>query len=421
MIKSMVAKHAIWPKEEDIIFSLSERAQRAENLYNKENVINATIGVLVDDNGKLVAFNSVYDEYKNLENTLIAPYAQIAGQKNYIESVKKACFKNHMPEGYIKVVASPGGTGSIKMAIFNYTNEKESILTPDWYWGPYKVISEEINRKIVNYDFFDENGNFNFKSFKNQFINLSEKQERIFTIFNTPAHNPTGYTISNKEWDDILNLCKETSNEKKIILFIDIAYIDFSGSEGNDTREFFEKFSNLPENIIVIVGYSMSKGYTAYGMRSGACICISSNKEIADEFYYSCSHSARANWSNCNRGAMELLSTIVDNDKKLKAYELERDSYKDLLKERAKAFVEEANNINLNILPYRDGFFISIPCENPIEVCEKAIESNLFMIPLKMGIRFAVCAVNKEKCKKAPKIIKEAIEFVNMQDKINLK
>ncbi|EPZ60028.1 putative aspartate aminotransferase domain protein [[Clostridium] sordellii ATCC 9714] len=64
MIKSMVAKHAIWPKEEDIIFSLSERAQRAENLYNKENVINATIGVLVDDNGKLVAFNSVYDEYR---------------------------------------------------------------------------------------------------------------------------------------------------------------------------------------------------------------------------------------------------------------------------------------------------------------------------------------------------------------------
>lgn len=415
MGKSMVAEHAIWPKEEDIIFSLSERAQTDEKLCGIENIINATIGALVDDKGKLITLKSVYDEYKNLDNTLIAPYAQIAGQKNYIEAVKKACFKEYMPSENIRVVASPGGTGSIKMAVFNYTNENEAILVPNWYWGPYKVISEEINRKIVNYELFDQYGNFNFSSFKNQFLNLSNNQNRIFTIFNTPAHNPTGYTVTDEEWDRILNLCKDVSveNEKKIVLFIDIAYIDFSGTDGSDTRQFFKKFSNLPENILIIIGYSMSKGYTAYGMRSGACICISSNKDIADEFYYSCSHSARANWSNCNRGAMELLTIIMNDEEKLKKYEEERNNYKSLLKERAKSFVDEAKDINLEILPYRDGFFISVPCENPIEVCEKAIESKLYMIPLKMGVRFAVCAVSKEKCKKSPRIIKEAIDFVN--------
>lgn len=415
MGKSMVAEHAIWPKEEDIIFSLSERAQTDEKLCGIENIINATIGALVDDKGKLITLKSVYDEYKNLDNTLIAPYAQIAGQKNYIEAVKKACFKEYMPSENIRVVASPGGTGSIKMAVFNYTNENEAILVPNWYWGPYKVISEEINRKIVNYELFDQYGNFNFSSFKNQFLNLSNNQNRIFTIFNTPAHNPTGYTVTDEEWDRILNLCKDVSveNEKKIVLFIDIAYIDFSGTDGSDTRQFFKKFSNLPEDILIIIGYSMSKGYTAYGMRSGACICISSNKDIADEFYYSCSHSARANWSNCNRGAMELLTIIMNDEEKLKKYEEERNNYKSLLKERAKSFVDEAKDINLEILPYRDGFFISVPCENPIEVCEKAIESKLYMIPLKMGVRFAVCAVSKEKCKKSPRIIKEAIDFVN--------
>ena len=415
MGKSMVAEHAIWPKEEDIIFSLSERAQIDEKLCGIENIINATIGALVDDKGKLITLKSVYDEYKNLDNDLIAPYAQIAGQKNYIEAVKKACFKDYMPNGNIRVVASPCGTGSIKMAIFNYTNENEAILVPNWYWGPYKVISEEINRKIENYELFDEEGNFNFNSFKNQFLNLSKNQNQIFTIFNTPAHNPTGYTVTDDEWDKILGLCKDVSleDEKKIVLFIDIAYIDFSGKDGNDTRKFFKKFSNLPENVLIIIGYSMSKGYTAYGMRSGACICISSNKDIADEFYYSCSHSARANWSNCNRGAMELLSTIMNDEEKLKRYEQERNNYKNLLKERAKSFVDESKDINLEILPYRDGFFVSIPCEKPIDVCEKAIESKLYMIPLKMGVRFAVCAVSKEKCKKAPRIIKEAIDFVS--------
>lgn len=92
---------------------------------------------------------------------------------------------------------------------------------------------------------------------------------------------------------------------------------------------------------------------------------------------------------------------------------MKKNSYKSVLKERAKAFVDEARDIGLNILPYRDGFFVSIPCKNPMKVCEKAIESNLYTIPLKMGVRFAVCAVNKEKCKIAPRILKEAIDLVD--------
>ncbi|WP_195335697.1 aminotransferase class I/II-fold pyridoxal phosphate-dependent enzyme [Paraclostridium bifermentans] len=415
MITSMAAKHAIWPKEEDMIFNLSKRAQICEKENGKENVINATIGALMDDKGNLITLKSVYDEYKNLDNKQIAAYAQIAGQSDYIEAVKKACFKEFMPDSNIRVVASPGGSGSIKLAVFNYTEKQETILVPDWYWGPYKIICEEINRNITNYELFNKEGNFNFESFKDQFINLSQKQDRIFSIFNTPAHNPTGYTVSDEEWDKILNLCKQTVKDtnKKITLFVDVAYIDFSGKGSNDTRRFFKKFENLPENILVIIGFSMSKGYTAYGMRSGACLCVSSNKDIADEFYYSCSHSARANWSNCNRGAMELLTTIINDEEKLKRYEDEKNSYKSVLKERAKVFVDEARDIGLNILPYRDGFFVSIPCKNPMKVCEKAIESNLYTIPLKMGVRFAVCAVNKEKCKIAPRILKEAIDLVD--------
>ena len=81
-----------------------------------------------------------------------------------------------------------------------------------------------------------------------------------------------------------------------------------------------------------------------------------------------------------------------------------------MLESRAKSFVNGAKEVNLDILPYRDGFFISIPCENPKEVCEELTKENLYLVPLKMGLRFAVCAFSKEKCMKAPKIIKDVIE-----------
>lgn len=62
----------------------------------------------------------------------------------------------------------------------------------------------------------------------------------------------------------------------------------------------------------------MSKGFTAYGMRMGAAICISSSEDVAEQFYYSCVHSCRANWSNCNRAPMKVLTNIINDPKNIK-------------------------------------------------------------------------------------------------------
>lgn len=412
-MQSMAAKHSIWPREKDIIFELSNKAQIAQQKLGKDKVINATIGSLMDDSGKLVALSSVFKEYRSIENEEISAYAALEGQSDYLEYVKKICFKEYIPDGYIKAIASPGGSGAIKLGVFNYTEEGDEVLTSDWYWNPYLNICEEIGRNLVTYKLFDENNNFNFKSFKEEFLKISNKQDRVFTILNTPGHNPTGYTISNNEWDKIIELSRYVTinKNKKVILFVDIAYLDFTKNDYKN-REFFTKFSNLPENILVIVGFSMSKGFTAYGMRMGAAICISSSQNVAEEFYYACVHSCRANWSNCNRGAMKLLSNIVSDYNKYEKYIEEKDKYKELLIKRAEVFVNEAKKVNLDILPYRDGFFISIPCDNPKVISNNLIEDNLYIVPLKKGLRFAICSVSEEKCRVAPSIIKNAIEKI---------
>ena len=91
----------------------------------------------------------------------------------------------------------------------------------------------------------------------------------------------------------------------------------------------------------------MSKGFTAYGMRMGAAICISSSEEVAEQFYYSCIHSCRANWSNCNRAPMKILSNIIDDPKKYKEYMDEKKIYKDMLSKRANALLKVLKNATL--------------------------------------------------------------------------
>ena len=330
----------VHPKENDIIFSLSERAQAAEKKLGKDNVINATIGALMNDEGKLIAMKTVYNQLKALPNEEISAYASIGGQPAYQEAVKKVCFKGNDPEGHIRVVASPGGSGAIKLAMYNYTNENDVVLVSDWYWSPYGIIGEETNRGVENYALFDEAGNFNMASFSEKFTEILNRQGRIFTIINSPGNNPTGYSLTDDEWDKVLDLAKEAAKdpEKKIVFLVDVAYIDFVRDD-DASRKFFKKFGNLPSNILTIVAFSMSKGFTAYGMRMGAAIGISSDEETAEEFYYSLMHSCRATWSNCNRGAMAVLSEIVADSKKYEEYEAEKNSYKDMLLVRANEFV----------------------------------------------------------------------------------
>ena len=110
----------------------------------------------MDDDGNLITIKNVYDQFKTLPNDEIAAYASIAGQDDYKEAVKKVCFAGNDPKGHIRVVASPGGSGAIKLAVWNYTNEGDVILTSDWYWSPYSIIGEEAGRGVENFKLFND-------------------------------------------------------------------------------------------------------------------------------------------------------------------------------------------------------------------------------------------------------------------------
>lgn len=398
---------------EDKIFGISSRAKAAIAEKGKDNVISGTIGALLDDDGKLVVLQSVDEVFRSLKPVDYAEYAPIGGTQPFREAVKKAAFGNNVPEGYIEAVATPGGTGSIRNVISNYSEPGDKVLTSDWHWAPYGTISGEIGRSIATFELFTEDGTFNANSFRAASAALLAEQNSLVIILNTPAHNPTGYSLTDEDWDKVIDiLTEEAKCGKAIALLVDSAYIDFAGDE-NKYRSFMPGLARLPENVISIVAYSLSKTFTLYGARCGAMICVAKTPEIAEEFKRVAEYSSRGSWSNSAKIAQVILSRIYGDPELLDKVNQERKIYRDMLAARGRAFSEAAVECGLKIVPYDAGFFVSVPCDDPDGISRKLEERDVFLVPLAKGIRVSVASLPEETCRKLPAIIKEVMDGEN--------
>jgi len=393
----MTATHAAGRKLKDAIFDANQACNEAIKIHGADKVTNATIGVVLNEEGKISTLPTVEKVFRSMEFSELVSYAPISGLPAYLDAVIDLTFADNKPNAKLAAIATAGGTGAIHHAIANYAERGDAILTHDWRWGTYDIICNETGKRLETFKLFDDDLNFNINDFAVKVDSLLKKQKSLLVIINSPAHNPTGYALSDNEWDKVLDVLKaQVSAGKKISLLVDVAYIDFAG-EKNSTRAFMKKFSDLPENFFVMIAFSMSKSFTFYGQRTGALIGVSSSQKFIDEFKDVGKYSNRATWSNINRGAQALLVKLAADEKILPIYEAERNELYQMVKRRADIFVEEAKNCGLRFVPYKAGFFISVPSDNPAAVCQRLRDDLIFAVPLKLGIRVAACSTPHEK------------------------
>ncbi|MDK2823026.1 MAG: aromatic-amino-acid transaminase [Clostridia bacterium] len=411
MSKSLVASHSQGKHEPDKIFGVNAAANEKAKMVGKENIVNASIGAFLDANGELITLPTVEKTMYSLDFKDVAAYAPIAGLPDFIKAAIDVTFAEFKPDAYIDGVATPGGSGAIHHAIWNYTEVGDTYLTSDWYWGPYRTMAREMGRKIDTFVTFDENGNFNLKACLEKVQELARVQKNVLLIINSPAHNPTGFSLTFEEWEQLVAGLKELAekDENNIILFVDIAYLDFTPP---GSRKFFKLFSKLPANLLVIVAFSMSKGYTMYGYRTGCMIGISSDKEVIEEFFNVNQYSNRGTWSNGTRSGMRCLVELWKNPELMDQVKKEREEFRLSLEDRAKTFLDEAKKVGLEVCPYHSGFFITVPTTKSDEIAFKLQDDNIFIVPLARGLRIAICAIPSEKIAGMATKIKEAKDLL---------
>ena len=160
--------------QEDKIFGISNRAKKMIAEEGADKVINATIGSLLDDDGRLIVLSSVDKVFRELDPQDYADYAPIGGTPAFREAVKKAAFGSYEPKGFTEAVATPGGTGTLRNVIANYSEAGDKIITSDWHWAPYNTIAGEIGRSVATFELFTADRKFNWESFRETVNGLLE-------------------------------------------------------------------------------------------------------------------------------------------------------------------------------------------------------------------------------------------------------
>lgn len=392
---------------QDNVFTAVRAAKEAQKQYG-DAVTNATVGAFFDEEENLVAYNSVFDVFKELPSTVHSAYASdIQGNPDFREAVKEWLGFDEYDE-VPHVIATPGGSGAIKTALHISMDAGQKALIPDIFWGPYLIMAQDTDLNVAKYPMFDGD-HFAVSDFIAETTKLMLEQEKLVILMNDPAQNPTGYSMTDEEWAEVLAHLNELADKGRITLVLDVAYIDYT--KQRITKHYFEKFKQLNKNITVMIAFSLSKTFTAYGVRVGALVIFGNEKDLMKDYAV---YTARSTWSNVNNAGQTMFAKIVSNDHLLKAYNRERDFYVDILKRRSDIFLKEAKEVGLDIYPHVEGYFVTVKIDPELrETFEKQIRAkNVFGISLAMGYRIALCSMPVRKVYGLAKTLKETYDEV---------
>ena len=376
----------------DPIFTLNQEAMGRAG--RGESVINATIGVLLEDDGTLAVLPTAARAVKEVRADDWAAYAPISGNPAFIEAVIDDLFANQPAMRSAAVaVATPGGSGALRHVISTFLEAGQSLLTTSYYWGPYETLADEHQRRVQTFEMFDpksELSRLHFEALDHRLAEIMAAQGRAVVFVNDPCQNPTGYSMSEEDWRSMVEVLGRHASRGPVAVVLDAAYSAYA-KEG--TRTALRALESLLGRALVLVAWSASKTFTHYGLRVGALVALwpdaTERRRIESALGFAC----RGTWSNCNRGGMTAVTRLLREPALAQAVALERKRLVSLLDGRVSVFTELARPRRLRYPRYDGGFFVTVFVEDAHAASAKMKEGGVFVVPLKGALRVALCSV----------------------------
>jgi len=372
---------------DDPIFMLNAEAQKRAQAG--ESIVNATLGVLTEDDGTLAVMPSVLDAIARVPVKKAAAYAPIHGDAVFLRAVISDLFDGGPLASIAVAAATPGGTGALHHAIVNFLEPGQALLTTDYFWAPYHTIATHTRRAVETFEMFDARGEFDLAAFDEGLARVIARQGRALVFFNFPCHNPTGYSLGDAEWSAVAEIVRRHAQRAPVAFLVDDAYARFGS---NESQSWLAHVEPMLDPALVLVAWTASKSFAQYGARVGALVAVHPDAKERERIHNALGFSCRGTWSNCNHlGLLAITDLLSEPTLKARA-DGERAKLVRLLGERVGVFNREAARAGLRHPRYEGGFFVSVFTPDAEATARAMRELGVFVVPMKGAVRVALCS-----------------------------
>ena len=354
-----------------------------------EDILNATIGALMTDEGTLCSMPTVIETLVRLQVGSTGGYAPIAGLPAYREAVVRDLFADGPLASQAVAVATPGGTGAVYAAVVNFLDVGQKMLVPSFFWGPYREITNHSGRGLDPFAMFRPDGAFDIEGLAAGLDRHLATQGRALVVLNFPCHNPTGYSLSAEEWRGITEVIQRAGARGPVTVLLDAAYMEFAGS---NSRGWVDRVPGLMRNATILVAWTASKSMAQYGARTGAIVVLHQDPDELSQLGNALAYTCRSTWSNCHHLGQLAVTELLTNPELVGRVSTERAGLMHLLQTRIDAFNEHAGAAGLPTPRFDAGFFVAVFTKDQDATAATMREHGVYGLPIPGAVRVAICS-----------------------------
>ena len=237
----------------------------------------------------------MFGAIKEAERRLVATqdskaYLGPEGALDFVTGLMPYIFGAANPDmnGRIEGMQTPGGTGSLRLALAMVKKAEVPVVwmgTPSW--PNHAQICADLGLAMNSFSHATAEGTANMVALR---AAIAEAQEGDCFLLHGCCHNPTGIDYSNQDWDEIAGLFAG----KKLLPLLDLAYQGLGRGMEEDAYGVRRVLAQVPE---AIVAYSCDKNFGLYRDRTGALYVMMAEPGQLKAAMSNGHALARANWS----------------------------------------------------------------------------------------------------------------------------
>jgi aspartate aminotransferase len=296
----------------------------------RKDKINLGVGTYKDAEGRACVFTAVTDAEKQLlDSHLDKEYLPITGKKEFYQLLSEVILGEEK-EKVTFAAQTLGGSGALRIGgeLLARSGVKKIYLS-DPTWSNHKLLFQAAGLTVDTYPYYEPmSSSIKMKAMEEAILQMPQHSA---ILLQGCCHNPTGFDLSPKQWDNLLDLIKE----KKLIPFFDVAYQGLGQGVKEDAYP-WRLFAK--HNVAMLISYSCSKTFGLYGERTGGLFFINfpkAEKQIESQI----KNIVRSSYSTPPLHGQRVICHLLANQNLKNDWEAELNSIRARIQEMRNAFV----------------------------------------------------------------------------------